>query len=86
MQKEHVAARLFTGLRWGVGLVTAVVALSGVTLLSIGIGFLAKALTNSVDHPVFARINRAGTNDWTDVLATLTKMGNVPQTDRKSVV
>ena len=60
--------------------------LCGVTVVSLGVGFLAKSLSTSVDQPVFARIARAGTNQWTDVLTTLTKMGNVPQTQRLVVV
>lgn len=75
-----------TELHWGAGLITAVVWFFSITLLSLGIGFVAKALTNSVDHPVFALIDRAGTNEWTDILTTLTKMGNVPQTQKLTVV
>jgi len=86
MHTENAPERAFTGVRWGAGLVTAVVWLFGVTVASLGIGFLAKALTQSVDEPVFASIDRAGTNEWTDVLTTLTKMGNVPQTQKLTVV
>lgn len=86
MKEEHGPTRLFAGLHWRDGLITAVVWLCGVTLMSLGIGFLAKALTDSVDNPSFASINRAGTNEWTDVLTTLTKMGNAPQTQKLTLV
>ena len=86
MQTENTARGAFTGLRWGAGFVTAVVWLLGVTVVSLGVGFIAKSLTNAVDEPVFASIARAGTNQWTDVLTTLTKMGNVPQTQKLTVV
>ncbi len=73
-------------LRWLAGLRTAVIWLAGVTVLSLAVGFVAKSLTTLVDEPVFAAVDRAGTNDWTDVLSTLTKMGNVWQTQRLAAV
>jgi len=78
--------RGLAGLHWRAGFLTAVVWLGGVTIVSIAIGFLAKSLTGPVDKPFFARIARAGTNGWTDVLTTLTKMGNVAQTQKLTAV
>ena len=86
MHSEDDRAGAFTGLRWGAGLATAAASLFAVTMLSLAIGFLAKSLTRAVDEPFFARIERAGTNDWTDVLTTLTKMGNVSQTQKLTAV
>lgn len=86
MQTAKGATRGFVGLRWRAALMTAAVWLCGVNAVSIGVGFIAKSLSEPVDHPVFDAVQRAGTNDWTDVLATLTKMGNVSQTQRLGVV
>lgn len=80
------STRGLAGLRWRAGFLTAAAWLCGFTLLSIGVGFIAKSLTQVVDHPFYDAIERAGTNDWTDVLATLTKMGNVWQTQRLAVI
>ncbi|QKE85793.1 phosphatase PAP2 family protein [Arthrobacter sp. NEB 688] len=86
MHTTQTPQRGLAGLRWVAGLRTAVVWLAGVTVLSIAVGFVAKSLTTLVDHPVFDAVERAGTNDWTDVLSTLTKMGNVWQTQRLAAV
>lgn len=74
------------GLRWRDGLVAAVRGFVILLPVALIIGFIAKALTEAVDHPVFDAIRSAGTNDWTDVLSTLTRMGNVPQTQRLAAV
>jgi membrane-associated phospholipid phosphatase len=76
----------FTGLRWGPGFLTAVKLLPLLTVVAVAIGFVAKALTSPVDHPVFDAIRDLGTNNWTDVLSTLTKMGNVWQTQRLAAI
>ncbi|MGG5259513.1 phosphatase PAP2 family protein [Phycicoccus avicenniae] len=86
MDRTPASQRGLAGLRWLAGLRTAAVWLAGVTVLSILVGFVAKSLTTLVDEPVFAAIDRAGTNGWTDVLSTLTKMGNVWQTQRLAAV
>jgi len=72
--------RQFAGLRWGAGIVTGAVTVALANAIAIAIGFVAKALQGPVDEPIFERIDRAGTTDWTDVLETLTQMGNVRQT------
>lgn len=86
MHTSPTPQRGLAGLRWLAGLRTAVIWLAGVTVLSLAVGFVAKSLTTLVDEPVFAAVDRAGTNDWTDVLSTLTKMGNVWQTQRLAAV
>lgn len=71
---------LLGGLAWGRGFLTAITWLAGVNSVAIALGFLAKGLQHPVDDPVFDAVERAGLTGWTDVLATTTKMGNVPQT------
>jgi membrane-associated phospholipid phosphatase len=75
-----VIGRQLAGLRWRNGFVTGVVTVAVANAVAIAVGFVAKALQGPVDEPIFERIDRAGTNDWTDVLETLTQMGNVRQT------
>lgn len=59
---------------------TGAITVAVANAVAIALGFVAKALQGPVDEPIFERIDRAGTNDWTDVLETLTQMGNVRQT------
>ena len=68
------------GVRWGPGFVTGAVTVSLANAVAIAIGFVAKALQEPVDEPLFERIDAAGNTGWTDVLETLTQMGNVTQT------
>jgi hypothetical protein len=72
--------RQLAGLRWGAGFTTGVVTVALANAIALAIGFVAKALQGPVDEPIFERIDRAGNTDWTDVLETLTQMGNVRQT------
>lgn len=74
------SGRQLAGLNWGAGLTTGAITVAVANALAIGLGFLAKALQGPVDEPVFERVDSAGTNEWTDVLETLTQMGNVTQT------
>jgi len=75
-----VTGRQLAGLRWRDGVVTGTITVAVANAVAIALGFVAKALQGPVDEPIFERIDRAGTNDWTDVLETLTQMGNVRQT------
>jgi membrane-associated phospholipid phosphatase len=72
--------RQLAGLNWGAGITTGVISVAIVNAIAIAIGFVAKALQGPVDEPIFERIDDAGTTGWTDVLETLTQMGNVRQT------
>lgn len=72
--------RQLAGLRWRDGFVTGVATVALVNAVALAVGFVAKALQEPVDEPIFERIDRAGTTPWTDVLETLTMMGNVVQT------
>ncbi len=75
-----VRGRQLAGLRWGAGFTTGVVTVALANAIAIAVGFIAKALQGPVDEPIFERIDGAGRTDWTDVLETLTQMGNVRQT------
>ena len=70
----------FAGLRWGAGFTTGAVTIAIANAIAIALGFVAKALQNPVDELVFERVDEAGNTEWTDVLETLTQMGNVAQT------
>ncbi|MBS44483.1 MAG: hypothetical protein CMH83_15230 [Nocardioides sp.] len=72
--------RLLAGLRWGRAAVTAVV--TGVLVLGAGllVGLVAESLQGTVDEPYYDAVAAGGTDAWTDVVATLTTFGNVPQT------
>lgn len=70
----------FAGLRWGAGLTTGAVTVAIANAIAIALGFVAKALQDPVDEPVFERVDEAGNTEWTDVLETLTQMGNVAET------
>ncbi|RHW24137.1 phosphatase PAP2 family protein [Nocardioides immobilis] len=70
----------FDGLRWGAGFTTGAVTVAIANAIAIALGFVAKALQDPVDEPVFGRVDEAGNTQWTDVLETLTQMGNVAQT------
>lgn len=76
----------FKGLHWRDGFLTATRLLVLLALFALALGFVAKALSDVVDRPAFAAIERSGANEWTEILATLTKMGNVPQTQLLAAV
>lgn len=61
---------------------TGVITVATANAIAIAIGFIAKSLQGPIDEPIFEKIDNAGTTDWTDVLETLTQMGNVPQTQK----
>ena len=69
-----------SGLDFKRGFLTATAGIATANAIGLILGFLAKSLQSSVDTPLFDRIETAGTNDFTDVLTTVTKMGNVNQT------
>ncbi len=77
---------LFEGLQWRRGLTTAAVTVAAVNAVGLLIGLLAESLQGAIDEPMFDRINRAGNTAWTDKVETITKMGNVPQTQVYTVV
>lgn len=79
-QPGSETGKLWSGLDVKGGFVTATVGLAIANAIALALGFLAKSLQDSVDTPLYERIDRAGTNGLTDVLSTVTKMGNVPQT------
>lgn len=66
--------------RWVAGASTAAVGLAVANAVALLTGFLAKSLHNVIDVPLYDRVNDAGTNSLTDVLLTVTKMGNGRQT------
>lgn len=78
--------RGFSGLRWRDGVLTAARLFLILLPAALAIGFVAKALTNAVDLPAYDAIARAGNNEWTEALSTLTKMGNVRQTQVLGIV
>lgn len=80
------AAGPWSGLDVRRGFFTATAGLAIANVIALALGFLAKSLQNSVDTPLFERIDRAGTNGLTDLLATVTKMGNVPQTQALTAI
>lgn len=77
---QSSSLRGFGDLHWREGVLTAARWFALLLPVSLVIGFIAKALSDTVDRPAFDAIAQAGTNAWTDVVSTLTKMGNVPQT------
>ncbi len=77
---------LWSGLDFKRGFLTATVSIAIANVIALAIGFLAKSLQDAIDTPLFNRIDEAGTNGFTDVLATVTKMGNVPQTQLLAAV
>lgn len=77
-----VRGRQLAALNWGAGITTGAITVALANAVALAIGFLAKALQGPVDEPIFERVDEAGTNDWTDVLETLTQMGNVTQTQQ----
>lgn len=78
--------RQLAGLSWGSGITTGAIAVAVANAVAVALGFLAKALQGPVDEPVFERVDAAGNTDWTDVLETLTQMGNVTQTQQLAAV
>jgi membrane-associated phospholipid phosphatase len=71
---------MFKDFQWRSGLLTGVVTVLAANVIGLLLGFLAEALQGSVDEPVYDATIRAGNTGWTDVVETITKMGNVPQT------
>jgi len=71
---------MFKDFQWRAGLLTGVVTVLAANVIGLLLGFLAEALQGSVDEPAYDATIRAGNTDWTDVVETITKMGNVPQT------
>ncbi len=76
----------WSGLDWRAGFLTAAVTLVIANLITLAVGFVAKSLQDSVDTPIFERIDAAGTSDFTDVIEAVTRMGNVRQTQILAVI
>lgn len=58
----------------------ATIGLAVVNIAALVVGFVAKSLHHVVDIPLHGRLDSGGTNWLTEVLETVTKMGNIPQT------